>query len=106
MGINSIKLTYDLLWKDPGLDNFSMQKITRTTCIIMANIQVNLTKPFSIRFLPALTHFVVVVTHFVLFHGSLLSLQSSAVEQVLDILMDILSWETAEVVSPCLPRGL
>jgi len=37
---------------------------------------------------------------------SLLSLQSSAVEQVLDILMDILSWEIAEVVSPCLPRGL
>ena len=35
-----------------------------------------------------------------------LSLQSSAVEQVLDILMDILSWEIAEVVSPCLPRGL
>jgi len=27
-------------------------------------------------------------------------------EQVLDILMDILSWEIAEVVSPCLPRGL
>jgi len=35
-----------------------------------------------------------------------LSLQSSAVEQVLDIPMDILSWEIAEVVSPCLPRGL
>ena len=35
-----------------------------------------------------------------------LSLQSSAVEQVLDILMDNLSWEIAEVVSPCLPRGL
>ena len=35
-----------------------------------------------------------------------LSLQSSAVEQVLDILMDILSWEIAEVVSPCLPRSL
>jgi len=34
------------------------------------------------------------------------SLQSSAVEQVLDILMDILSWEIAEVVFPCLPRGL
>jgi len=34
------------------------------------------------------------------------SLQSSAVEQVLDILMDILSWDIAEVVSPCLPRGL
>jgi len=32
-----------------------------------------------------------------------LSLQSSAVEQVLDILMDILSWEIARVVSPCLP---
>jgi len=31
-----------------------------------------------------------------------LSLQSSAVEQVLDIL----SWEIAEVVSPCLPRSL
>jgi len=28
---------------------------------------------------------------------SLFSLQSSAVEQVLDILMDILSWEIAEV---------
>jgi len=27
-------------------------------------------------------------------------------EQVLDILMDILPWEIAEVVSPCLPRGL
>ena len=35
-----------------------------------------------------------------------LSLQSSALEQVLDILMDILSWEIAEVVSPCLPRSL
>ena len=35
-----------------------------------------------------------------------LSFQSSAVEQVLDILMDILSWEIAEVVSPCLPRSL
>jgi len=35
-----------------------------------------------------------------------LSLQSSAVEQVLDILTDIRSWEIAEVVSPCLPRGL
>ena len=35
-----------------------------------------------------------------------LSLQSSAVEQVLDILMDILSWKIAEVVSPCLPRSL
>jgi len=35
-----------------------------------------------------------------------LSLQCSAVEQVLDILMDILSWEIAEVVSPCIPRGL
>jgi len=34
------------------------------------------------------------------------SLQSSAVEQVLDILTDILSCEIAEVVSPCLPRGL
>jgi len=34
------------------------------------------------------------------------SLQSSAVEQVLDILLDILSWEIAEVVSPCLPHGL
>ena len=34
-----------------------------------------------------------------------LSLQSSAVEQVQDILMDILSWEIAEVVSPCLSRG-
>ena len=33
------------------------------------------------------------------------SLQSSAVEQVLDILMDILSWEIAKVVSPCLPGG-
>jgi len=33
------------------------------------------------------------------------SLQS-AVEQVLDILMDILSWEIAKVVSPCFPRGL
>ena len=37
---------------------------------------------------------------------SSLSLQSSAVEQVLDILVDILFWEIAEVVSPCLPRGL
>ena len=37
---------------------------------------------------------------------SILSLQSSAVEQVLDILMDILSWEIAEVVSLCLPHGL
>ena len=35
-----------------------------------------------------------------------LSLQSSAVEQVLDILMDILSWEIAEMVSPCLPCSL
>jgi len=35
-----------------------------------------------------------------------LSIQSSAVEQVLDILIDILSWEIADVVSPCLPRGL
>ena len=35
-----------------------------------------------------------------------LSFQSSVVEQVLDILMDILSWEIAEVVSPCLPHGL
>jgi len=35
-----------------------------------------------------------------------LSLQSPAVEQVLDILMEILSWEIAEVVSLCLPRGL
>ena len=35
-----------------------------------------------------------------------LSLQCSAIEQVLDILTDILSWEIAEVVSPCLPRGL
>jgi len=35
-----------------------------------------------------------------------LCLQSSAVEQVLYILMDILSWEMAEVVSPCLSRGL
>ena len=35
-----------------------------------------------------------------------LSLQSSAVEQVLDTLMDILSWEIAKVVSPCLPCGL
>jgi len=35
------------------------------------------------------------------------SLQSSAIEQVLDIhIMNILSWEIAEVVSPCLPRGL
>jgi len=34
------------------------------------------------------------------------SLQSSAVEQVLDILMDILSSEIAKVVSPCLPHGL
>jgi len=34
------------------------------------------------------------------------SLQSSAVEQFLDILMDILSREIAELVSPCLPRGL
>jgi len=33
-------------------------------------------------------------------------LQSSAVEQVLDILMDILSCEIAEVVSPCLSHGL
>ena len=33
-----------------------------------------------------------------------LSLQFSAVEQVLDIQMDTLSWEIAEVVSPCLPR--
>jgi len=40
------------------------------------------------------------------FGVSLLSHQSSAVEQVLDILMDILSWEIAKVVSPCLPRGL
>ena len=31
-----------------------------------------------------------------------LSLQSSAIEQVLDILMDILSWEIAEVDSPLL----
>jgi len=38
--------------------------------------------------------------------GVFLSLQSSAIEQVLDILMDILSWEIAEVVSSCLPRGL
>jgi len=38
--------------------------------------------------------------------GLSLSLQSSAVEQVLDILIDILSWEIAEVVSLCLPRGL
>jgi len=37
---------------------------------------------------------------------SSLSLQSSAAEQVLDILMDNLSWEIAEVVSPCLPRSL
>jgi len=35
-----------------------------------------------------------------------LSLQSSAPEQVLDILLDILSWEIAEVVSPCTPHGL
>jgi len=35
-----------------------------------------------------------------------LSLQSFAVEQVLDILMDILPWEIAVVVSPCFPRGL
>jgi len=35
-----------------------------------------------------------------------LSLQCSAIEQVLDILTDILSWEIAEVVSPCLPRSL
>ena len=35
-----------------------------------------------------------------------LSLQSSAVEQVLNILMDILSWEIAEAVSLCLPLGL
>jgi len=34
-----------------------------------------------------------------------LSLQSSAVEQVLDIVMDILSWEIAKVVSACLSRG-
>jgi len=32
--------------------------------------------------------------------GRSLSLQSSSVEQVLDILMNILSWEIAEVVSP------
>ena len=37
---------------------------------------------------------------------SSLSLQSSAVEQVLYILMYFLSWEIAEVVSHCLPRGL
>jgi len=37
---------------------------------------------------------------------NVISLQSSAVEQVLDILMDILSLEIAEVVFPCLPRGL
>ena len=37
---------------------------------------------------------------------SLLSLQSSAVEHVLDILMDMLSWEIAKVVSPCLTCGL
>ena len=37
---------------------------------------------------------------------SSLSLQSSAIEQVLYILMDILSWEIPEVVSPCLPHGL
>ena len=35
-----------------------------------------------------------------------LFLQSSAVEQVLDIRMDIMSSEIADVVSPCLPRGL
>jgi len=35
-----------------------------------------------------------------------LSLQSSAIEQVLDILMDILSWEIAKVVSPCLTCSL
>ena len=49
------------------------------------------------------------------FSQSVLSLflQFSAVEQVLDILVDILyilvdilSWEIAEVVSPCLPRSL
>ena len=34
------------------------------------------------------------------------SLQTSAVQQVLDILMDIMSWKIAKVVSPCLPRGL
>ena len=37
---------------------------------------------------------------------AILSLQYSAVEQVRDILMDILSWEIAGVVSPCLPCGL
>jgi len=35
-----------------------------------------------------------------------LSLQSSTIEQVLDILIGILSWEIAEVVSPCFRRGL
>ena len=43
---------------------------------------------------------------FLLLFSLSLSLQSSAVKQVLDILMDILSWEIAEVVSHCLPRGL
>jgi len=43
---------------------------------------------------------------YVLLFSLSLSLQSSAVEQVLGILMDILSWEIAEVVSPCLSRGL
>jgi len=35
-----------------------------------------------------------------------LSLQSSAGQQVLDIQMDILCWEIAQVAYPCLPRGL
>jgi len=39
-------------------------------------------------------------------HVFSLFLPSSAVEQVLNILMDILSWEIAEVVSPCLPSSL
>ena len=38
--------------------------------------------------------------------GLSLCLQSSAVEQVLDIEMDILSLEIAEVVFPCLPHDL
>ena len=38
-------------------------------------------------------------------HETGLSLQSSAVEQVLDILMDILSWEIAEVHGFPLPSS-
>ena len=34
------------------------------------------------------------------------TLPDSTAEQVLDILIDILSWEIAEVVSACFPRGL